>query len=103
MDRSKLSNLFIHFLACLFLFIPTAFPQTWEQYVDGEIKHRQEMELEEKKIEVLARMQELGASNIDVENSSGSRAYASGVAVASNSNTSTNERDRAKNGHRTRD
>jgi hypothetical protein len=103
MDRAKLSNLFIPLAAFLFLFIPTAFPQTWEQYVDGQIKHKQEMELEEKKIEVLARMQQLGASNIDVENSSGSRAYASGVAAASNSNTNTNERDRAKNGHRTRD
>ena len=66
---------------------------TWEQYVDSEIKHKQQMELEEKKIEVLARMREMGASNINVSNGSGSRSYASGVAVANNSITQT-ERDR---------
>ena len=69
MDSSKLSNLFIPVIAFLFLLIPTVFSQTWDEYVEGEIKHHQEMELEEKKIEVLARLQQMGASIVNVNNS----------------------------------
>lgn len=71
----------------LMLLCSPAYAMTWEQYVDAEIKHHQDMELEEKKIEVLARMQQLGASNINVENSSGStsgsRSYSSSQASTS--------------------
>ena len=43
---------------------------TWEEYVDSEIRHKQEIELEEKKIEVLARMEKIGSQDITVINSS---------------------------------
>ena len=58
---------------------------TWEEYVDSEIKHKQQMELEEKKIEVLARMQEISASNVNVSGVSGSQAVARGSASSDSS------------------
>lgn len=72
----------------LMLLCAPAYASTWEEYVDGQIKHRQDMELEEKKIEVLARMERLGASDINVENSSASTSRARSRVNNTNSTTS---------------
>jgi len=78
----------IRILFFLMLMMPVASAQTWEAYVDGQIKHHQDMELEEKKIEVLARMQQLGASNINVSgvSSSQSRSFSRSKTTSSNIN-----------------
>jgi hypothetical protein len=61
--------MYIFFILFIFMGSILAFSQTWEQYVDGQIKHQQDMELEQKKIEVLARMQRMSAPIVSVDNS----------------------------------
>jgi hypothetical protein len=64
----------------LTLMIPSAtllakdFPD-YGEYVMGEIEFNRKLKIEEKKIEVLARLQQLGASNISVGSSSTASSY----------------------------